>query len=296
MSFTNMEEYHKSVLIKEVLEYLNPRQGDEVVDATFGFGGHSKEILQHIGNKGRLIAIEQDEDIIELVKNESTDKRISIVNENFLHLASILKSRKIKKVDKILFDLGLSSYHFDTKKSGFSFNDPTLDMRLDKKSVTRASDLVNSLPEKDLADLLFKNADEYYSRRIAKAIVEKRKTKKITSAKELAAIISATVRKRGRTNSATKTFQALRIEVNNELGVLEKTLPVAINHINKGGRIAVISFHSKEDKIVKETFKKFASLGKIKLLTKKPVVATYEETKQNPRSRSAKLRAAEIIN
>ncbi|MFH1909882.1 MAG: 16S rRNA (cytosine(1402)-N(4))-methyltransferase RsmH [bacterium] len=291
-----MEEYHKSVLIKEVLEYLNPRQGDEVVDATFGFGGHSKEILQHIGNKGRLIAIEQDEDIIELVKNESTDKRISIVNENFLHLASILKSRKIKKVDKILFDLGLSSYHFDTKKSGFSFNDPTLDMRLDKKSVTRASDLVNSLPEKDLADLLFKNADEYYSRRIAKAIVEKRKTKKITSAKELAAIISATVRKRGRTNSATKTFQALRIEVNNELGVLEKTLPVAINHINKGGRIAVISFHSKEDKIVKETFKKFASLGKIKLLTKKPVVATYEETKQNPRSRSAKLRAAEIIN
>jgi len=291
-----MEEYHKSILMKEVLEYLDPRQGDVIVDATFGFGGHSKEILKHIGSRGRLIGIEQDEDVIELVKNEFTDKRVSLVNENFLRLSSILKNRKIKKIDKILFDLGLSSYHFDSKKSGFSFNDPILDMRLDKKSATLASDLVNSLSEKDLADLLYQNADEYHSRRIAKAIVEKRKIRKITSAKELALIISSAVRKKGRTHSATKTFQALRIEVNNELGVLEQTLPVAINHINKGGRIAVISFHSKEDKIVKETFKKFAGDGKIQLLTKKPIVAPYEEIRQNPRSRSAKLRAAEIIN
>ena len=291
-----MEEYHKSVLIKEVLEYLDPRQGDAIVDATFGFGGHSKEILKHIGSNGRLIGIEQDEDVIELVKSQLTDKRISLVNENFSCLSSILKNRKLKKIDKVLFDLGLSSYHFDVKKSGFSFNDPALDMRLDKQSAVRASDLVNRLSEKDLADLLYQNADEYYSRRIAKAIVEKRKIKKITSAEELAAIISSVIRKRGRTNSATKTFQALRIEVNKELDVLEQTLPVAINHINKGGRIVVISFHSKEDRIVKETFKKFVALGKIQILTKKPVVASYEEVKKNPRSRSAKLRAAEVIN
>jgi len=286
------DKVHIPVLIQEVVELLDPQQDDVIVDATFGFGGHSRELLKKIGPKGILVAIEQDEEIFDLARGNFKDDRIIFANENFSHLKSILKKSKISKINKILFDLGISSYHFDELKKGFSFKDPELDMRLDRTQGDRASDLVNNLPENELADLLYQNADEFLSRRIARIIVEARKKKKIESAAELSELIAARVRRRGKVHPATKTFQALRIAVNDELEILKSTLPQAIDLLAQGGRIAVISFHSLEDRIVKETLKKFAREEKIEILTKKPLQATFEETKMNPRSRSAKLRVA----
>lgn len=288
-------EYHKSVLTKEVLECLDPQKGEVVVDATFGFGGHSTAILDCIGKTGRIVGIEQDQDILQLAKQSLTDKRIMLVNDNFVNLPSILKEQGIGKVDKILFDLGISSYHFDKLGKGFSFEDEELDMRLDRSNGLTAADLVNTLPENELADLLYQLAGEYRSRRIARAITEARRTAKIESAKQLTAIIRGAIYQRGRINPATKTFQALRIAVNQELDVLKSILPAAINLLKKEGRICVISFHSLEDKIVKEELKKEFCQNKIEILTKKPIVADFEERKQNPRSRSAKLRAAKKI-
>jgi len=292
----DMKEYHIPVLLKEIVEYLDPRPSDVIVDATFGFGGHSKLLLRKIGKSGRLIAIEQDKTILELAQKQFNDSRITFINENFLFLKSILKNCNVKKVDKILFDLGISSYHFGKLGLGFSFDDNNLDMRLDRETGITAKKLVNSMSEKNLADMLYQNADEYRSRKIAKAIVESRRIKKIDTAKQLSEIIARNVPKHSRVNPATKTFQALRIAVNSELDNLQEVLPEAIEKLNANGRLAVISFHSKEDKIVKETFKDFQNKKVIEILTKKPLVAEYEEIKHNPRSRSAKLRVAKKIN
>lgn len=290
---TKTKNYHEPVLLKEILDYLDPEESEVVVDSTFGFGGHSTEILKRIGSKGKLVAIEQDKAVIELVKPRFNDKRIIFVNENFSKLDSILKDRKIGKVDKILFDLGISSFHFDELNKGFSFSDEELDMRLDRSDGITAQEIVNTMGEEELADLLYQNADEFLSRRIARVIVESRKKKVITSAKELAEIINQNVRRRGKINPATKTFQALRVAVNREFEALDEGLSKAVNLLKKNGRVAVISFHSKEDKIVKNVLKNFEKDGVVKILTKKPVVAEYSEVKMNPRSRSAKLRVAQ---
>jgi 16S rRNA (cytosine1402-N4)-methyltransferase len=290
---TKSKKYHEPVLLKELLDYLDPGEGEVIVDSTFGFGGHSAELLKKIGSTGRLIAIEQDKAVFGLVIKRFNDERIIFVNENFSKIDSILKERKIAKVDKILFDLGISSYHFDELNKGFSFSDEELDMRLDRSTGITAEEIVNTMPEEELANLLYQNADEFLSRRIARVIVDARKKKKIESAKELAEIINQSVRRRGKINPATKTFQALRIAVNREFEVLEEGLSKAVNLLKKNGRIAVISFHSKEDKIAKEVFKNFEKEGVVHILTKKPVVAEYSEVKINPRSRSAKLRVAQ---
>jgi 16S rRNA (cytosine1402-N4)-methyltransferase len=286
-----MNNYHKPVLLEEVLEYLDPREGDVIVDATFGFGGHSKAILEKIGKSGKIIGFEQDKKVFKLSGN-NLDPRITLINQNFAELKSTLKEQKIIGVDKILFDLGISSYHFDKLNLGFSFDDDELDMRLNRDTGETAADLVNLLNEQELADLLYKNANEFLSRRIARLIVEARKRGPINSAVQLREIIEKGVRKRGKINPATKTFQALRVAVNDELGVLERTLPEAIDSLKKEGRIAVISFHSLEDRVVKNIFKDLQAENLIKVITKKPLVASAEEIKENPRSRSAKLRAA----
>lgn len=288
------QSYHQSVLIKEVLNYLDPKEGDLVVDCTFGFGGHSAEILKKIGPSGRIIGIEQDDEIYKKVRG-SLDKRIELVNDNFINIVSILKDRKIDKVDRILFDLGLSSYHYDELGLGFSFKDESLDMRLDRFSGDTAADIVNYMKESELADLIYQYGEEYKSRRIAKAIVDARRKKKIESARELSQIISAAAGRSGRINPATKTFQALRIAVNNELTNLERVISEAVDLLEEGGRIAIISFHSLEDRIVKKEFLKLQSENKITIISKKPLVASYAETRENPRSRSAKLRVAERI-
>lgn len=287
---------HQPVLLDEVLEYLDIKPGEVVVDGTLGFGGHSLQMLKKIGNSGKLIGIEQDTEVIEMVSENLSGKNIFLVNANFERFGEILQGLKVKKVDKILFDLGVSSFHFDKSGRGFSFQkDEPLDMRLSDQVQTTAADLVNALSRKELADLIYDLGDETMSRQIAAAIVENRRKAKIVSTSQLTSIIESAVPRRGKINPSTKTFQALRIAVNNELGVLLSVLPQAIDSLKKGGRIAVISFHSGEDRIVKNFLKTQKNEKRIEILTKKPVMAACREINDNPRSRSARLRVAQKI-
>jgi len=290
-SLKSMEKgFHVPVLLKEVLEYLNPQEGNTVIDATFGFGGHSEKILKRIGKKGLLIAVEKDREVLEKARSRFKAENIIFVNEDFRNLGSILEKNKIKKADRILFDLGISSYHFDLSGRGFSFSkDEPLDMRIDKSKGATAADLVSGLTKRELADLFFQLADERHSRRIADEIVKSRRNRKITATGELVAIIEK-VKPRRKIHPATQVFQALRIAVNDELGALRDALESA-TYLKINGRMAVISFHSGEDRIVKKYFKNRAKSGQYQILTKKPIVASREEINANPRSRSAKLRA-----
>ncbi len=283
---------HTSVLLQQVLKYLAPSSGETVVDATFGFGGHAREILKKIGAGGKLIGIETDREVI--AKAEADFPTLQIVHGNFRDLKTLLEKNGVRKVDGILFDLGVSSYHFDTSGRGFSFaKDEPLDMRLDESLPRTAADLVNSMNEKELADLFYHLADEYASRRIAAAIVRARQKDRITRTLQLAEIVRcAKARRFSRIHPATKVFQALRIAVNDELEALKQALPQAIELLKKDGRIVVISFHSGEDRLVKNKFKSSAQSGEIDILTKKPTVAEPLECRENPRARSAKLRAA----
>jgi len=285
---------HVPVLLQEVIEYLDPQKGDVVVDATFGFGGHSREILKKIGPTGKLIAVEKDAEVLTLNKSKYTNENLVFVNDDFENISEILENLKIKKVNRILFDFGISSFHLDESGRGFSFQkDEPLDMRLDKAQNYRASDLVNSMSEKELADLLYNLSDEYHSRRIAKAIIEARRKQRITTTGQLKEIVENVVKRSGKTNPATKTFQALRIVTNDELKKIVNAVPKAIDLLAKDGRIAVISFHSGEDRIIKNIFKSLKAEKKIEILTKKPLTAQEQEIKDNPRSRSAKLRVAQ---
>jgi len=284
---------HKPVLLKEVLEYLNPQEGDVVVDATFGFGGHAKEILKIISSKGKLIGIDQDNQVLEISKSNFNQKNVKLICGNFRQIKKLLEKIEITSVDKILFDLGVSSFHFDKSGRGFSFqNDEPLDMRLSQTNATRAADLVNQLHDRELADLLYHLGDERNSRRIAKAIAEARKAKKIETTGQLVEIINKVQKYHDKIHPATRTFQALRIAVNDELNSLSEALPQAINLLKPSGRIVVISFHSGEDRLVKNIFKEFAKNKIIEILTKKPIRPSEAEVIANPRSRSAKLRAA----
>jgi len=287
---------HKPVLLKETLEYLDVQAGDVVVDATFGFGGHSLEIQKKL-KMGRIIGIEKDSEVIKLVKSEIPLDKVTVVHDDFRHISQVLKDQKIKSVDKILFDLGVSSFHFDTSGRGFTFQkDEPLDMRLNIGFGATAADLVNGLSQSELADMFYTLSDERMSRQIAKAIVEARRQNKFEKTGELVSVIRSVKRPEGKVHPATKVFQALRIAVNDELGAIEEVLPNALGLLNKNGRIAVISFHSGEDRIVKNIFKQLAKEEKVEILTKKPIVAQDEERKDNPRSRSAKLRVAKRRN
>lgn len=281
---------HKPVLLEEVIENLDIQPSDIVVDATFGFGGHSKEILKRL-KSGKIIGIEKDDEILSQSRKDFGDERVILVCGDFGDIEQIVHELKIKKVDKILFDLGISSFHFDLSGRGFTFKkDEPLDMRLDKNYSVTAADLINGLSRDELANLIYSLGDEGYSRQIAKEIVETRHKKKFETTFELAQAVSRVKRLTGKINPATKTFQALRIAVNDELTTLEKTLPMAVDLLAKNGRIAVISFHSGEDRIVKNIFKTLHRENKIEIINKKPITAQINEVQENPRSRSAKLR------
>lgn len=291
-----MDNYHTPVMLKEVLDYLEIKPGHWYVDCNLGGGGHTKGILD---KGGKVLGIDLDPDAIaEATKNFAQSKNLILVQENFSHLARLAPLAPLAP-SGILFDLGVSTHQLETPERGFSFNiDAPLDMRMDPKStIVTAADLVNGLYEKELAELFWNLGEENFSRPIAKRIVEARQKKKIETTNELAQVILS-VRRRtpaDRTHPATRVFQALRIAVNDELNSLKIALPQALEVLAPGGRIAVISFHSLEDRMVKDFFRDEEDKGSIEIITKKPVTPSEEEVEKNPRSRSGKLRVAEKL-
>lgn len=289
---------HTPVLLNEVIESLNIQEDSIYVDCTLGLGGHSREILKRLSNKGLLIGIDQDEEILNQAKDNLKDfKNVLFFNENYTSLPEILKKAGIEKITGgVLLDLGVNSLHLDKKERGFSFqSDSPLDMRMDNKSDFSAFEVVNHYKEEELADIIYKYGEERFSRRIARKIVEARKkAKSIKTTLELSNIILSCYPKSKwfKTHPATKTFQAIRIEVNRELEVLDKFLRFIPELLYKKGRLSVISFHSLEDRIVKNFLK---GCPEFQIITKKPITPSENEMRDNPRSRSSKLRIAEKI-
>lgn len=303
---------HKSVLLEEAINGLNIKDGLIYVDCTLGYAGHSRKILEK-NKKGWLYAFDQDEEAI-LFSNKklsSIGSNFEIIHSNFVNLKSELNKRGINKVDGILFDLGVSSPQLDNKERGFSYHkDALLDMRMDKDNPLSAYEVVNNYKESDLITIFYRYGEEKYSKSIARKIVEYRKNKKIETTLELVEIIKSGVPEKYKreTHPAKRCFQAIRIEVNKELEVFESALKDAIDLLNKNGRICVITFHSLEDKICKEIFKKNSEVNKVfkglpdvpyEYMPKLKLIGKYtptnEELDDNNRSRSATLRIAEKI-
>jgi 16S rRNA (cytosine1402-N4)-methyltransferase len=290
---------HIPVLLKEVINGLSVKDGDVVVDMTLGNAGHSKVILEDNAKNLTLVGIDADKIAIEEAQKNLSGNSQKVILENsyFDSIGEILEKNSISKIDKVLFDLGFRSDQIDSPERGFSIQkDGPLDMSFAKGAKITAKTIVNEWEEELLANIIYGFGEEGFSRRIAKAIVEAREIKPIETTTELAEIIKSSVPafyRRGKIHPATKTFQALRITVNKELERLEKALPIVFSKLSAGGRIAVISFHSLEDRIVKNFFREKAKNGEAILLTKKPITATREEIIENPRSRSAKLRILE---
>ncbi|MDD5146516.1 MAG: 16S rRNA (cytosine(1402)-N(4))-methyltransferase RsmH [Candidatus Pacebacteria bacterium] len=286
---------HTPVLKEEVLYYLNPKPGENFIDATCGFAGHSQAILEKNAPNGKVLGIEWDQQAFEAIQKESIEGLL-VVNDSYADLQNILNQNNLGKISGVLFDLGMSSDQVDKAERGFSFTkDGPLDMRFSQNQELTAAQIVNQWPQQDIAHILRDFGQERFYKLIAKNIIKRRQRQRIIGTHQLVDIIKEIVPRaalRGRTHPATKTFQALRITVNNELGNLEKALPQALQILEKGGRLCVISFHSLEDKIVKNFFKEQAKAGIISLLTKKPIIPQTKEIQLNPRSRSAKLRAA----
>jgi len=291
---------HIPVLLKEVIQYLDPKPGDFIIDGTVGSAGHGEKILEKIGPKGKLLGIDWDKNNIEALKSKiGKNSNVNLLQGNYANLPEIMKNNKLPEADGLLLDLGFSSEQIsDSAGRGFSFmKDEILDMRYGNDGMT-AAEVVNSLPEKDLAEIFWGYGEERYSRQIAKKIIEERRMERILTTGRLVEVIKKAVPKnyeRGRINPATRTFQALRIYVNDELGNLKKILEILNKILKNKGRVVIISFHSLEDRLVKNHFRQMAKEGTVEILTKKPIVASEEEIKINPRSRSAKMRAAKLI-
>lgn len=282
--------------MEEVISFLNLEKGGVYLDLTLGAAGHSCAILEHLDGDAHIVGVDRDTDILEFARHklEKYAGKFTLCHGAFVDICEILRERNIGPVNGVLMDIGVSSWQLDQGQRGFSFNkEGPLDMRMDRSQPLTAEKIVNSYPEPQLADVIYHYGEEHRSRQIARAIVQYRDRKKILSTLELANIIQNTLRYRGKIHPATKTFQALRIEVNQELQQLQTTLENLPTILKDNGRAVVISFHSLEDRIVKHAFKNKARWN---TLTKKPVVASREETKSNPRSRSAKLRCAEKLS
>lgn len=292
---------HVPVLLKEVIEYLNPRPGDKIIDATFGQGGHAMAILERIKPDGKLLGIEIDPEVYKKAQERFAKvKEIILVNANYADLKRIAQENNFLGASGILFDIGLSSWHLEKSKRGFTFlKDELLDMRF--KAVgseqLKASEIINTFPPQALEKILTDYGEEKLSKAITDAVVQARKIKPITGTFQLIEIIKEAVPlwyRQGRIHFATKTFQALRIAVNNELENLRLALGQIPEVVKPGGKAAVISFHSLEDRIIKKIFKELKESGLAEILTKKPVRPSLSEITQNPRSRSAKLRVIQI--
>ncbi|HEY8416932.1 MAG TPA: 16S rRNA (cytosine(1402)-N(4))-methyltransferase RsmH [Limnochordales bacterium] len=307
---------HVPVMVQEVVELLQLAPGHLVVDCTVGGGGHARALLARILPGGRLIGIDQDPRTLETARNNlaSFGDAVTLVHGNFRDLAAILARLGVSRVNGVLFDLGVSSFQLDEAERGFTYRaDAPLDMRMDPQQPLTAAELVNTRPAQELARIIREYGEERWASRIAAAIVQARARRPFTSTLQLAEVVKeaipAAARRRG-PHPARRTFQALRIAVNDELGALRTGLLAAVDALGPGGRVAVISFHSLEDRIVKQTFTELASgcrcppelpacrCGRqavVRLLTRKPLVPSAEEVAANPRARSARLRAAERL-
>jgi len=307
-----MGKYHTPVLYAESLDYLITDKSGVYFDGTLGFGGHASGILEKINCSGKLIATDVDGNAFSHSKKKFTDdSRAKLYNYNFSHIDIIAKIESLQFFDGIFADLGVSSYQLDEPESGFTYrSEAKLDLRMDKKKVISAADIINSFSESDLANILFEFGEEKKSRQIAKKICESRMVKPIETTLELSYIISEITPKKYLTKTLSRVFQAFRIFVNDELSALKEFLKKSVDLLKKEGRIVIISYHSLEDRIVKDFFKyetldcicpkdfpvcKCDKEKRLEILTKKPITPSIEEIKKNNRARSAKLRAAKRV-
>jgi len=297
---------HLPVLQKEVIKYLDPQPNENFIDATFGEGGHALAILEKTKPNGKVLGIEIDPEIYREAKNklsiinDQLSNRLILVNDSYTNLEKIIKEQNFKPIHGILFDLGMCSWHLEESGRGFSFKkEEFLDMRYNPNTQTvTAYEIVNRFPQTEIEKILKEFGEEKFARQIARQIVVAREKKPIKTTFDLVEVIKASVPlwyKRRRIHFATKTFQALRIAVNQELENIKCALEQSMRALEAGARIVIISFHSLEDRIIKHFFKQKAEEGKVQILTKKPITPTKEEIINNPRSRSAKLRAVQLI-
>ncbi|MEW5798898.1 MAG: 16S rRNA (cytosine(1402)-N(4))-methyltransferase RsmH [Bacteroidota bacterium] len=305
--------YHVPVMLNEVLAHLVTTPDGIYVDGTLGGGGHAEKILERLSPHGTLIGIDTDADAIQEAgrRLKHFQSSLQLVHDNTSHIADILRSKQITAIHGLLLDLGVSSFQLDEASKGFSFRgDERLDMRMDRRQSLDAHSVVNTYDEEHFADILWKYGEEQQSRRIARAVARKRETAPIETTGQLASIIESVVGGRFLTKTLARVFQAIRIEVNNELERLQNILHDSLDCMATGGRIVVISYHSLEDRIVKKFFASSAAthipsgnkfqpdaprVPELRIITKKPIEASEEEQRINPRSRSAKLRAAERV-
>jgi len=300
---------HIPVLQKEVINYLCPKKEGIYIDATLGGGGHSALIASYLGKRGKIFGIDQDAQALKKakVKLAKYGDKISYSHGNFRNLDKIILKFNIEKVDGILFDLGVSTEQLENPERGFSFSENLnahLDMRMDLSQKLTAYDVVNEYPEEKIREILYKLGEESYAKKIARRIVSKRKIKPIKTTGDLIELIRESTPPKYRFSRkghwASKVFRAIRMEVNQELPALEQALPKAVAGLKSGGRLVIISFHSLEDRIVKRTFKEMSQPGEnkkplVRLLTKKPIMASPAEIEKNPKADSAKLRAVEKL-
>ncbi|VYU63212.1 16S rRNA (cytosine(1402)-N(4))-methyltransferase RsmH [Clostridium tertium] len=310
-----MEFKHVSVLLNECIEGLNIKENGIYVDGTLGGGGHSLEILKNLSSEGILIGIDQDQDALKAASLRLQDfNNVKYVHSNFYNIDRVLSDLNIEKIDGMLMDLGVSSYQLDTGDRGFSYmQDAPLDMRMNRENDLSAYEVVNDYSEEEIFRIIKDYGEEKFAKRIAKFIVERREKEPIKTTLELVEIIKAAIPAKARREGphpAKRTFQAIRIEVNSELSILNKAIEDGVNRLNKGGRMAIITFHSLEDRIVKLKFKELATSctcpkefpicvcggkAKVKLISRKAIEPSEEEVLENPRSRSAKLRVIEKL-
>ena len=316
------DSVHKSVLLEEAVESLNLKPGQRIVDCTLGGGGHARAILEKIEPSGKLLAIDADKEAIKRFKTQNTKHKtqnLILVQDNFVNLKKIVKNNNFYPVDGIIADFGFSSDQIEDEERGFSFlRDAPLDMRYDIKAKLSAEDIVNKWSESELVKIFEEYGEEWLGKKIAKKIIEEREKKSIKTTFQLSDVIQKVKKRRGKIHPATKIFQALRIAVNDELGVIERFLPQAVEVLNPGGRLVIITFHSLEDRIVKYFFRSIAvnihnacrvkglegegetSFSpliefKIKLINKKVIKPKWAEIKNNKRARSAKMRVVETV-
>lgn len=294
-------DFHVPVMRQEVVDYLRLPGGGCFVDCTLGMGGHTRSAAAWLGNEGRIIAIDRDQESLMLAQKNlaSCPTKITFVHEDFRRVDQILEQQGIREVDGFLFDLGISSFQLDNPERGFSFReDGPLDMRMDQDMCFSAYDLINSLSEKEISSILKVYGEERFHNRIARYLVNERKRHLIGTTKELCDVVLRALPahyRRQKIHPATRTFQAFRIAVNRELEALEVALTKSLDLLKTGGRICVISFHSLEDRIVKVNFRAFAKAQRMTVITPKPLWPSDEEVAQNPRARSARLRVGEKI-